>query len=63
MRETLFLNYNRFVNEWHLSDSRGNHISTFIARADAEHFAQESGYRLRVTIGDKIEWFNPKATV
>lgn len=61
-RETLELFYNRFCNEWHLRDTRGNHIGTMQARSDGERYAREMGYRLKihttVDIRDKAEWFN-----
>jgi hypothetical protein len=62
MKETLELFYNRFQNEWHLRDCRGNHISTMQARSDAEKYAREMNYRLKIhttgDIRDKAEWFN-----
>lgn len=61
-KETLELFYNRFVNEWHLRDTRGNHIGTMNCRADAERYAKDMGYRLKIhTSGDirsSPEWFN-----
>lgn len=63
--ETLELFYDRFLNEWHLRDTRGNHIGTLMARADAEKYATEMGYKLRIYASGDIrtspEWFTPPA--
>jgi hypothetical protein len=59
--ETLELHYNQIRNEWYLRDTRGNHLGTMNARGDAERYATEMGYRLRIHSGSKLEWFTPKA--
>lgn len=60
MKETLELQFNSLRGEWYLCDTRGFHIGTMRQRSEAERYALEMGYRLRIDPGNgkKLEWFN-----